>query len=181
MGWNVYGGKYTEAVMLIFYGAVTAFAVIGLTGCSYWPAVRESYGQRVRILDGAVAQPARLVVVRAKVMSLRYPHHAWIILSPPDTDGDSEISTPSGPNCTGPVNTEPDADDGPSISEHIFVTAMAYLKILHGTVPHHAGVRYVDLDFGNDQIMEYYLTVGRTVTLRFTPGGRLYDIPHAPP
>ena len=88
---------------------------------------------------------------------------------------------PTNPNCNANISNEPDGDDGPYITSRIFVTAMAYLKIIRGKVPHHGGARYIDLEFGNDQILEYYLTVGRMVTLRFTPGGRLYDIPHAPP
>ena len=181
MGRNVLSRlNHGPVAFLLRYLLATGMAM-GLAGCSYWPAVRESYGQRVRILDGAVAVPAKLVMVQAAVMKLRYPHRGWIATAPPDTDGDSEISTPTNPNCNANVNNEPDGDDGPYINARIFVTAMAYLKIIRGQVPHHASARYVDLEFGNDQIMEYYLTVGRIVTLRFTPGGRLYDIPHAPP
>ena len=154
---------------------------LGLTGCSYWPALRVSYSRRVAALDGAAALPARLIVVRARVMKLRYPHMAWTATAPPDTDDDSEIPTLPNPKCNTIINSEPDGDEGPYIYSRFFVTAMAYLKIIHGKVPHHSTVRYIDLDFGNDQILEYYLTVGRIVTLRFTPGGLLYDIPHAPP
>ncbi len=165
-------------------GCLTLLAVATMSGCSYWPAVRESYGHRVRILDGAIAAPARFVVVRAKVLKLRYPHQGWKVIAIPSIDVDSTVPTPvlDKKHRTCPeVDNEPDGDDTTYISRPIFITAMAYLKIVGGNVPRHSGARYIDLDLGNDQIMESYLSIGRIVTLRFTPGGRLYDIPHAPP
>lgn len=166
-------------------GCVLASVAAGtLAGCSYWPAVRESYSQRVRVLDGPAAVPAKLVVVQARVVKLRYPHFGWKTTASQNIDVDVQLPTPvnnekNGPDCN--INSEPDNDEVSFSSHRVFITAMAYLKIVGGKVPHHSGVRYIDLGFGNDRVLEYYLSVGRVVTLRFTPGGRLYDIPHAPP
>ena len=172
--------------LAVLAGCVLATGAAGtMAGCSYWPAVRESYSQRVRVLDGPAAAPAKLVVVQARVVKLRYPHFGWKTTSSQNIDDvDTRIPAPVTDRKQRPdhyINSEPDNDDVSFFSHRVFITAMAYLKIVGGKVPHHSGARYIDLDFGNDRIMEYYLSVGRVVTLRFTPGGRLYDIPHAPP
>jgi hypothetical protein len=149
-----------------------------LSGCAYWPAVRVAYGNRVKQLDGPAAVSSKLIVVRAKVLKLRYPHHATLWFTPPDDDAAEDVPATTQPNCN--TSFEPDTDNIASIPKPIFVTGIVYLKIVRGIVPHHSFVRYIKLDFGNDQVLEYYFYIGRMITLRFTAGGRLYDIPHAP-
>ncbi len=171
--------------LAIVAGCVLASGAAGtMAGCSYWPAVRESYSRRVRVVDGPAADPAKLVAVQARVVKLRYPHFGWKSTASQNMDVDEPLPTPVTNQKNRPdryINSEPDNDDVSFIWHRVFITAMAYLKIVGGKVPHHSRVRYIDLDFGNDQVLEYYLSIGRVVTLRFTPGGRLYDIPHAPP